>query len=75
MIDPNYPIASRGDLVRADGPRGARGVYVGVSPSGVSWVRWLKNGELRGAKAVQDDVRRMAARLDKMNARKKGVFY
>ena len=55
--------ASHGALVTSPANRGTKGVYVGRSLAGTSWVRWLKRGELRNAKSVQLDVATMSARL------------
>lgn len=65
-----FPRARRGDIVRSEGWNPRPGVFVGHSPAGVAWVRWLKPGELRTAGNVRRDVALMSARLRALQSRR-----
>lgn len=48
---------------------GVRGVRIGTSSAGVSWVRWLRPGELLTAHRVRRDVETMRARLKELGGK------
>lgn len=65
-----FPRAKRGDIVRSEGNSPRPGVFIGHTPGGVAWVRWLKPGELRTAGNVRRDVALMSARLMALQSRR-----
>lgn len=65
-----FPRARRGDIVRSEGRDPRPGVFIGHSPAGIAWVRWLKPGELRTSGNVRRDVALMSSRLLALQSRR-----